>query len=215
MRPAADKHPKQDFLVERIAFFSDAVFAIAITLLVIEIHPPRIDRADSAHAVWEKFSEVVPELFGLLVSFWLIGSVWLRHHQLFKYVDNYNMPFMLVNLWLLFSIILFPFSTSFLFNSIFKGAVSLLQVVIYLGVPLLSNIIMLSMYKMANRKHLTALEDHHFQKAVFTQGCTIVSFVLTLLFILIVPFQYHPFGYMLFAAGPLLIFINRKKFRNK
>ncbi|MEP6673550.1 MAG: TMEM175 family protein [Ferruginibacter sp.] len=213
MEHPADKHPKQDFMIERIAFFSDAVFAIAITLLVIEIHPPKVIKGDTGHAVWEKFREVLPELFGLLVSFWLIAGAWMRHHQLYKYIDNYDRRFVVINLWLLFTIILFPFSTSFLFNTIFDGAVTRLQVFIYLGVPLLSNIILWRMFKLVNRKHLSAPADVHFRKAIFAQGCMIVSFVLSLTAIMILPFQYHPFGYTFMGVGPLLIFINRKKFK--
>jgi uncharacterized membrane protein len=63
------KHPKHDFMIERIAFFSDAVFAIAITLLAIEIHPPLVKKGESAEEIWQHFTEIIPELIGLLVSF--------------------------------------------------------------------------------------------------------------------------------------------------
>lgn len=215
MRPTTDKHPKQDFMIERIAFFSDAVFAIAITLLIIEIHPPKVTRGDTDHMVWDKFRENIPELFGLLVSFWLIASVWMRHHQLFKYIDNYDTRFTAINMWLLFTIILFPFSTSFLFNSIFDGGVTRLQVYLYLGVPLLSNIILFRMYKLANRKHLSAPADNGFRNSVFAQGCMILSFSLALLWIIIMPFGLHPIGYSFMGVGPFIIFLNRKKFKTK
>ncbi len=215
MRPSPAKHPRHDFMIERIAFFSDAVFAIAITLLIIEIHPPKIARSDSDHIVWEKFSEKLPELLGLVVSFWLIASVWLNHHRLFKYTDNYDNKFTATNLWLLFTIILFPLSTSFLFNSIFDGGVSKLQVYLYLGVPLCSNIIMYRMYKMVNRKHLDAPADAGFKKSIFAQGCMLISFTLALLWIIIMPFSIHPIGYAFMGVGPLLIFLNRKKFKTK
>ena len=78
------KHHKNDFLIERIAFFSDAVFAIAITLMALEIHPPTVHKGDSAELIWHKFKELLPEFLGLLVSFWLIAGAWLRHHALFK-----------------------------------------------------------------------------------------------------------------------------------
>lgn len=209
------RHPRHNFLIERIAFFSDAVFAIAITLMAIEIHPPMVNKGDTETMVWEKFKEILPELMGLLVSFWLIGSVWLRHHQLFRYVDNYDMRFMTINLWLLFLIVLFPFSTSFLFNSIFHGAVTKLQVFFYLGVPLSCNIILYRMYKLVNKKHLNGTADISFRRALFSQGMMIISFMLAITWIAIMPLQYHPFGYIFLIVGPLLIYINRKKFRNK
>jgi uncharacterized membrane protein len=199
-----EKHPKQDFQVERIAFFSDAVFAIAITLLIIEIHPPIIEKGDTERMAWEKFRQVLPEFFGLTVSFWLIGTSWLRHHQLFKYIDRYDMKFMVINLWLLLTIILFPFSTSFLFNNIFHGAITKLQVYIYLGVPLASMIISYGMYKMVHKKYLDRDADMHFHKALSSQGVMIFSFLLAISWIVIMPFQYHPFGYAFLVIGPIV-----------
>jgi len=209
------KHPNHDFMIERIAFFSDAVFAIAITLMIIEIHPPLVNKGDTDAIVWEKFKELLPEFFGLLVSFWLIGSAWLRHHQLFKYVDNFDIGFMAINLWLLFTIILYPFSTGFLFSSIFHGAVTKLQVYFYLGVPLASNFILYRMYKRVNRKHLKGETDINFQKAVYGQGAMVISFMLAITWVIIMPLEYHPFGYSFLGLGPLLSFIYKKKFKNK
>src|SRR5205085_5557984 len=105
-----------------------------------------------AEVVWHKFREIIPEFIGLLVSFMLIGGSWLRHHSLFRYVDNYDFRFMLINMCLLFTIILFPFSTSFLFNNLFEGGISKLQIYFYLGVPYASNLILFLMFKRVNRK---------------------------------------------------------------
>jgi len=199
----------------RLEMFSDGVFAIAITLMAIEIHPPSVTRGDTEPVVWEKFKEMLPEFLGLLVSFWLIGSAWLRHHQLFKYVDNFDLQFMFINLWLLFLIILFPFSTSFLFNSIFHGAVTKLQVFFYLGVPLFCNVILYRMYKTVNKKHLKGTADKNFRMAVFSLGASIVAFLLALLWIGIVPLDYHPFGYMFLMLIPLATTFYRKKINKK
>ncbi len=209
------RHPRHNFMIERIAFFSDAVFAIAITLMAIEIHPPLVNKGDTGTMVWEKFKVILPQLFGLMVSFWLIGSTWLRHHQLFKYVDNFDIRFMAINLWLLFIIILFPFSTSFLFNSIFYGGVTKLQVFFYLGVPLSCNLILYRMYKLVNKKHLKGNADISFHKAMFSQATMVIAFTLAITWIAIMPLSYHPFGYIFLMVGPMLIFFSRKKFKNK
>lgn len=209
------RHPRHNFLIERIAFFSDAVFAIAITLMVIEIHPPLVNKGDTEAMVWEKFKEILPQFLGLIVSFWLIGSSWLRHHQLFKYIDNYDMRFMVINLWLLFTIILFPFSTGFLFNSLFSGAVTKLQVYFYLGVPLASNFITYRMYKMVNKRHLKGEADINFRKGVFALGLMVISFMLAIIWVIIMPLQYHMFGYSFLGVGPLLSIFFNKKFKNK
>ena len=209
------KHPRHDFLIERIAFFSDAVFAIAITLLTIEIHPPSLLITDTNADVMRKLGEKLPELIGLIVSFWLIGVTWLRHHQLFKYVDNYDIKFMVINLLLLMTIILFPFSTSFLFNTIFTGFVSKPQVIFYLGIPLCSNLILYLMYKRVNEKHLEQKADEQFHGAIYAQKNLIISFMLALLWIIIVPLQYHPFGYIFLMYAMVIGIIHEKRKKKK
>ena len=113
-----EKHPKQDFQVERIAFFSDAVFAIAITLLIIEFHPPHMSK-DTTHAeVWHEVREMKLKFAALVLSFVLIVGYWMRHHLLFKQIHNYNRHIIIANMAILFPIIFFPFTTSFLYESI-------------------------------------------------------------------------------------------------
>ena len=85
-----DKHPKQDFQVERIAFFSDAVFAIAITLLIIEFKVPHVTKQTTAAELWHEVLEMKYRLGAVLFSFVLIINYWVRHHTLFKHIHNYN-----------------------------------------------------------------------------------------------------------------------------
>lgn len=207
------RHPRHNFLIERIAFFSDAVFAIAITLLTIEIHPPSLVKTDSSWDVMHKLKEKLPEFMGLIASFWLIGSAWLRHHQLFKYVDNYDMRFKMLNMWLLLSIIFFPFTTSFLFNTIFSGIVTKPQVIFYLALPLLSNLILYRMFRLVNKKHLHSTVDKEFEDSMLVQRYLILSFALALLWIIIVPIDYHPFGYIFLFLVMIARIINKRKNR--
>jgi uncharacterized membrane protein len=178
--------------------------------MAIEIHPPLVKKGETSMEVLEHFKEILPELIGLFVSFWLIATVWLRHHSLFKYVDNFDIRFMSINLWLLFTIILFPFSTSFLFSSIFSGAVTKLQVFCYLGVPLCSNLIMFVMYKRVNSKHFKGQADLKFHQSLASQVGIIGSFILVITWVAILPLEYHPFGYTFFAASPIISKIYKK-----
>lgn len=91
---------------ERLLFFSDAVFAIAITLLVLDIKlPPPVNGAIP-------YEEVVPKLIGYCVSFYVIGLYWLAHHRLFETVAGYDRPLLRANLAFLASIAFLPFPTS-------------------------------------------------------------------------------------------------------
>ena len=118
---SSDKHPKQDFQVERIAFFSDAVFAIALTLLIIEFKPPHVGKETTNTELWNELVEMKYQLASLLLSFVLIISYWIRHHTLFKYVHNYNKRIIIANMTVLFPIIFFPFTTAFLYESVGEG----------------------------------------------------------------------------------------------
>ena len=113
-----NKHPKQDFQVERIAFFSDAVFAIAITLLVIEFKPPFIGKDTTADVFYHELREMRFKLLAVLLSFLLIVVYWIRHHTIFKHIHNYNRRIILANMLTLLPIIFFPFTTSFLYESL-------------------------------------------------------------------------------------------------
>jgi uncharacterized membrane protein len=206
----SEERRKNDFLIERIAFFSDAVFAIAITLMIIEIHPPAVEPGNTASDVWTKLWQKRPEFLGLMVSFLLIGGAWLRHHQLFKYVSRYDMQFKVINLCLLFTIILFPFSTSFLFNSLFGNIVTKPQVIFYLGIPLFSNFLLYLMFRIVKSRHLIGKGDGDMQKAIYGQGIMVLSFLLALAWVIIVPIEYHPFGYIFLGVGPFLGLMIRK-----
>lgn len=106
-------HSKKEFQVERLVFFSDAVFAIAITLLIIEIKVPELkDVAVTDRSFLEAMIHLVPKFFGFVFSFFIIGLYWFIHHKMFGYVINYNGRLIWLNLVFLFSIVLMPFSTA-------------------------------------------------------------------------------------------------------
>ena len=108
-----EKHPKQDFQVERLAFFSDAIFAIAITLMVIELKVPIVTDNTTVQDVWNQLFDLKYHLLAILLSFLLIATYWRHHHFLFKYIHNYNNPILSANMLVLLPIIFFPFTTAF------------------------------------------------------------------------------------------------------
>jgi len=105
---------KKEFQLERMILFSDAVFAIAITLLAIEIKVP-----DIAHNIVndqllaQKLGELIPKFIGFFISFMVIGIYWIVHHRMFGYVTNYNQRLLWLNLFFLLAVVLMPFSSGF------------------------------------------------------------------------------------------------------
>lgn len=105
------------FQLERILLFSDAVFAIAITLMIIEIKAPHLEHGISNAAALGELIKEIPIFIGTILSFFLIGLFWYRHHDLMKYVVAYNTKFIAINFCLLLSIAFLPFSTAFVFEN--------------------------------------------------------------------------------------------------
>src|SRR5262245_21540132 len=105
---------KKEFQLERLILFSDAVFAIAITLLVIEIKIPEVERDQlSDNALLGALGHLIPKFIGFIVSFLLIGLYWSVHHRMFGFVTNYDAKLRFLNLLFLFFVVLMPFSTGF------------------------------------------------------------------------------------------------------
>ncbi|MCX6132346.1 MAG: TMEM175 family protein [Ignavibacteriales bacterium] len=98
--------------LERVILFSDAVFAIAITLLIIEIKVPSMHDGitNETDLLWA-VARLAPKFLGFLISFLLVGMYWTRHHVLFGYVIDYTSKLLWLNLLFLLSIVLMPFST--------------------------------------------------------------------------------------------------------
>jgi TMEM175 potassium channel family protein len=98
--------------LERLIFFSDAVFAIAITLLALEIRLPSIDGPVSNAALLQTLLSIWPEYLGYVVSFLVIGTLWVGHHRKFLLIQRHDRRLLFLNLLLLMSIAFIPFPTS-------------------------------------------------------------------------------------------------------
>ena len=99
---------------ERLEAFSDGVFAIAITLLVLEIRVPSRDQlADPAELI-KALGALWPSYVGYLLSFVTIGIIWANHHNLFRLVGRVSHGLVLANLLLLLTVGFVPFPTALL-----------------------------------------------------------------------------------------------------
>ena len=98
--------------LERFVFFSDAVFAIAITLLVIEIKVPVLAE-DAGERAWEVvLLHLWPSFFAFILTFLVVGSVWAAHHAVFRLVSRFSGDLIFPNLILLMAVGLVPFSSA-------------------------------------------------------------------------------------------------------
>jgi uncharacterized membrane protein len=95
---------------DRMVYFSDAIFAIAITLLVIDL--PRPSEGDGS--AWDLIIEAVPDFFAYALSFVIIALNWAGHHRKFRVIKGHDGPLLKINLLLLFIVAFVPFPTSVL-----------------------------------------------------------------------------------------------------
>jgi uncharacterized membrane protein len=98
----------------RLEMFSDGVFAIAITLLILEIKVPSIDSIHSVNDLINALIHLWPSYFAFIYSFGSILIQWILHHNTFNHLDKTSRPFLYSNGFLLFTIVFFPFPTALL-----------------------------------------------------------------------------------------------------
>ncbi len=103
---------EKEFELERMVLFSDAVFAIAITLLIIEIKYPEVPKGASNAELWILFKPTIIGFMAFIISFYFVGLLWSRHLEVFKYLRTYNNGVIFFNLFFLFFVVCFPFTAS-------------------------------------------------------------------------------------------------------
>jgi uncharacterized membrane protein len=96
----------------RLETFADAVFAIAITLLVIEIHLPPHEEVVRIGGVGPVLVRLWPSYVGYVISFIVIGIMWANHHNLMKLIDRVDHGFITLTLLLLMCVAFLPFPTA-------------------------------------------------------------------------------------------------------
>src|SRR3981081_1199637 len=94
----------------RVEAFSDGVFAIAITLLILEIRVPHGDHP----GLWAGLVALWPSYIAFLMSFIVILIMWVNHHELLRMVQGVNYPFLFANGLLLLTVTFVPFPTAVL-----------------------------------------------------------------------------------------------------
>jgi uncharacterized membrane protein len=110
----------------RVEAFSDGVFAIAITLLVLTLAEPS-DYRQLAHQLGSRW----PSLAAFVVSFAVIGIMWLNHHSLFAHFERIDRGLFYLNMLLLLTITFLPYPTGVLGQALARGHGARTAAVVY------------------------------------------------------------------------------------
>jgi len=110
----------------RVEAFSDGVFAIAITLLVLTIAEPSTYR-NLGSQLWDRW----PALAAYVVSFVVIGIMWLNHHSIFNHFDRIDRPLVYLNQLLLLTVVFLPYPTGVLGEALRRGEGTHVAAIVY------------------------------------------------------------------------------------
>jgi TMEM175 potassium channel family protein len=109
----------------RLEAFSDGVFAVAITLLVLELNVPAGDH------LWHQLKEEWPSFAAFFVSFWVIGIIWVNHHGVFDHLKRADRGVLYLNLLVLLTVVFIPFSTALIAEHLKSGADEQVAALVY------------------------------------------------------------------------------------
>lgn len=119
---------RREMSVERLQSFSDGVFAVIITILVLDLRSPET-------ATWSSLATIWPTAVSYAVSYLFVAIAWLNHHHLLQHADSVRPKLVWANFAHLFAVSLLPFVTSWMSTS----RLSAVPVCLYAGVFVLVN----------------------------------------------------------------------------
>jgi uncharacterized membrane protein len=111
----------------RLEAFSDGVFAVAITLLVLELNVPTGDH------LWHQLKEEWPSFAAFSVSFWVIGIIWVNHHGVVDHLKRADRGVLYLNLLVLMTVVFIPFSTALMAEHLKSGDDENVAAAVYSG----------------------------------------------------------------------------------
>jgi uncharacterized membrane protein len=172
--------------LSRIESFSDGVFAIALTLLVIDLKEPPLRDHHSVAEVWFSLKNLGPAFFAFLLSFGIILISWVNHHSVLMLVDKTSPKFVYANGLLLLTIVFMPFPTAFLAEYIWTDLAAP-AVVLYSFVNLMQSVAWTIMMRSAvypvplckNEHSKSVLKETYrisFYAIFVYAACTIIAF---------------------------------------
>jgi uncharacterized membrane protein len=164
---------------ERLVFFTDAVAAIALTLLVLPLSEmvPELS-AEHAQAI-QVFTDNQWKIYTFLLSFAVIGRLWYAHHQMFEHVEAYNGPLVYLNFGWIFTIALLPFPTQIVGGF----QTSRFAVLFYIGTILVNSLCYTAMVRVIRRTpevHGDAepITDQALVNSLLTSAAFLVAFIV-------------------------------------
>jgi TMEM175 potassium channel family protein len=175
--PLAVRRSSDPTGMDRVEFFSDAVFAIAMTLLVVTLVVPlSVPLDELGHAL----HDLSDQLFAFALSFVVIGQFWIAHHRLFRLIRSYDLGLLWLNLFHLLGICFLPFPTELLGRYFGSDVAGLL----YGGTLTATSIVGASIWFYARARGLAPSVDPDVERAMtFRATMTPIAFAVGTAFV--------------------------------
>lgn len=137
----------------RVEAFSDGVFSVAATLLVLNIQVPHLPNAQASDVIAELLKQW-PAYLAYFITFMSMGAVWIGHHRTFKMYRSADTTLQLLNVFFLMFITLMPFSTAFFAEYIQQDTTIRLAVILYNVHWMIVGLLNAVMWRYARRANL-------------------------------------------------------------
>lgn len=160
---------------ERLVLFSDAFFAIIMTIMVLELEAP-------ARSSFSDLTKDIPIFLSYAFSFLFISIYWINHHHLFQVTKKINVKIIWANIYLLFSLSLIPFATSWVgkFDTFDKDPVILYSCVMFMSsiaYKILVTLVVKTMDKNSNLAKAFEYDRKWLRTALFNIIAIAIAFV--------------------------------------
>jgi uncharacterized membrane protein len=139
--------------ISRVEALSDGVFAVAATLLVLNIQVPHLSPTHAAEVINGLLSQW-PSYLSYFITFMSLGTVWIGHHRVFKFVRSVDPTLQLLNIIFLMFITLMPFTTAFFAEYIQQSETIRLASIIYNSHWVILGLFMIGLWRYARRANL-------------------------------------------------------------
>jgi uncharacterized membrane protein len=170
--------------LDRLVFFTDAVAAIAITLLILPLVDSVSQAADKGLGPVEFLQDNRSEIAAFVLSFAVIARFWMSHHATFEHVKSYSRRLLYLSLLWAFTIVVLPLPTEMV--SQFKTTP--VTVGVYIGTMAASTLTMMGMTLMIRRNPELELDDSPIRnRTVFASVASAIAFVVALLIGVLLP----------------------------
>jgi uncharacterized membrane protein len=186
----------------RTEAFSDGVFAIAITLLILEVNVPET----AFDNLWRGILDQWPSYLAYVTSFLTIGGIWLAHHGLFRRLQYANRRLMVINLLLLMTVSFLPFPTKLMAEAIHDSDAERAAVIFYGGTLLVTSLLLSALWGSVtlDRHLLRPAVDENEVKAITLAATPNIGFYVAVIALAVIAPVAAVYGFLAIAIVAIL-----------